>query len=198
MVNALFAAPITHLRMKSCSITDSKFIEMLRAFSGTLQVVELVDAAVWVWHDSVTEMFPVLGCLRDDLHLHKLVLDGEGVGWKHYDGPPGTTVTTGRVWTGQQQIQAGLDILLGFEGYGWDDDYDDVSREEQIRREELEVQGITYSQHEDHMDYTEYLEFKTEQERHLERDKRYHAKVKALKVRAKEAMARVETGEFDT
>ncbi|KAI4842525.1 hypothetical protein E4T45_09024, partial [Aureobasidium sp. EXF-8846] len=47
MIHALFAVPITHFRMKSCSISAKVLMSVLEAFAETLEVVELVDVVVW-------------------------------------------------------------------------------------------------------------------------------------------------------
>ncbi|KEQ71563.1 hypothetical protein M436DRAFT_50408 [Aureobasidium namibiae CBS 147.97] len=174
----------------------SEFSWILEAFAGTLQVVELVDAVFWAMWD-FTDFFPVLRYLRDNLHLHSLILDGLRVGWKHCDGT-GEPVAKGRFWTGDQQIRAGLDVLLEFDGYGWDDDDSEVWREEHVRRAESRVRGMVYSEHEHSMSHEAFLEWKAEQQRHLDSDIMYYEEWKANKAKVKEAMDRVEAGEFST
>ncbi|KAI4767193.1 hypothetical protein E4T52_17523 [Aureobasidium sp. EXF-3400] len=106
------------------------------------------------------------------------------------------TVAKGRFWNGQQQIDAGLDVLLYFDGFGWDGDYEGGWRREAMRSDELRIQSITYSQHEHSMDYTRYLQYKALQDRYLENWESDFAERKATRKRAKEAMVRVEAGEF--
>jgi hypothetical protein len=65
-------------------------------------------------------------------------------------------------------------------------------------RTELESQGMTYSQYEQSMNYSEYREYKVQQEETLEHRKMDLAISKVARAEAKEAMARVEAREFDT
>jgi len=197
MLTALCATPITHLRIKSCYMHRSQIVRILQAFAETLQVVEMVDVAI----SGLTDFDPtpnmVLRCLRDDLHLQKLVLDDLRSWHIEYGDPPGYTIAKGRFWNGQQQVHAGLCVLLRFDGYGWDCDYEeDPPNEQDIRREELRVQGITYSEHAQTMDYASYLEYKSQHEEFLEDQKREYVQKKKIIAEAREAMARVEAGEF--
>lgn len=199
MLTALCATPITHLRIKSCYMHRSQIVRILEAFAGTLQVVEMVDVAI----SGLTDFDPtpnmVLRCLRDDLHLQKLVLDDLRSWDIEYSVPPGDTIAKGRFWTGQQQIHAGLCVLLRFEGYGWDCDYEeDPPDEKKISREELRVQGITYAEHAQTMDYASYLEYKSQHEEFLENQKREYVQEKSIIAEAREAMARVEARDFST
>jgi hypothetical protein len=198
VVNALFTVPITHLRLKSCSMHRSGVIKVLKAFAGTLQVVEMVDVAISGHTDFDPTMDSILYCLRDDLHLQKLVLDDLRQWDQRYHDLLGETMAKGRFWSGQQQILKGLDVFLGFDGYGLDlEDLDD-EREEEIRRAELRVQSMNYSEVEHMVDYAVYLENKAGQERYLEEQRKDYAEYKVIRAMAKEAMARVESGEFDT
>lgn len=200
MVLALCATPITHLRIKSCYMHRAQIVRMLRAFARTLQVVEMVDVAISGLTDFDPTPLEVLRCLREDLHLQKLVLDDLRFWDIEYNDPPGDTVAKGRYWNGQQQIHAGLGVLLGFEGFSWDCDHEEVFREveEDIGRQELLLRGMTYSEHAHSMDVASYLEYKSQQEEYLEDRKRSYAERKAIVAEAREAMARVEAGELST
>ncbi|KAG9701277.1 hypothetical protein KCV03_g8464, partial [Aureobasidium melanogenum] len=196
MVNALFALPLTHFRMESCSMRPSGIVKVLKAFAETLQVVEIIDVAIFGLTGFEPTIDLVLRCLKDDLHIRTLVLDGIRLWEDDHTERPGMTVAKGRFWNGQQQIGAGLDVLLGFDGFGWDGDYEGGWRKEAMRNEELRIQSITYSQHEHSMDYTRYLQYKVLQDRYLENWERDFAERKATRERAKEAMVRVEAREF--
>jgi hypothetical protein len=65
-----------------------------------------------------------------------------------------------------------------------------------INYTEQKLQGMNYSEIEDHIDYTRYLERKAEVSDSLERQKENYEEYKVMRARAKEAMARVEAGEF--
>jgi hypothetical protein len=196
--HALLTAPITHFRMKSCSMYSGDFIAIFRELAQTLQVVELVDVAIWGDQNFPFTLFPVLRCLRDELHLQRLVLNHVRTADKDYDGSPDVTVAMKRYWNGQQQIREGLNVLTGFDGHGLDHKELYDYYEESIRSHELRVQGLNYSEYEDRMTYTEFLEYKANEEGHLDDHKREYEKYKTARAGAKEAMARVESGEFST
>ncbi|KAI4749108.1 hypothetical protein E4T50_00663 [Aureobasidium sp. EXF-12298] len=198
MRNAICSMHFTHLRMEACSMWFSDFMDILEPLANTLRVVELVDVAFWGDVEPDTNVGPILDCLRDQCRLRTLVLDNLRAMNKNYSGDTGILMAKGRFWHGKQQIHAGIDILTIYGGYGWDDEIVDDWGEDGIISTERELQGMTYSQYEQSMNYTEYLEYKAEQEETLEDRKLDIAKSKVARAEAKEAMARVEAREFDT
>ncbi|KAG9564302.1 MFS general substrate transporter, partial [Aureobasidium melanogenum] len=200
MEQALLSMALTHFRMESCSMWNTDLADELRAMAGTLQVVELIDVAFWGNNsDPKTTVYPVLHCLRDDLRLRTLVLDDVRAMHKDYVEGPGLLVAKGRCWHGQQQIREGLNVLTSFDGHAWDDDdlYDHF--EDGVHHKESRLQSIKYS-HDDEsgMTYEKFLEYKASEEQSLEDYKKEYAEYKVSRARAKEAMARVEGGEFNS
>ncbi|KAI4749872.1 hypothetical protein E4T51_16720 [Aureobasidium sp. EXF-12344] len=155
----------------------SGIVKVLKAFAETLQVVEMIDVAIFGLTGFEPTIDLVLRCLKDDLHIRTLVLDGIRLWEDDHTERPGMTVAKGRFWNGQQQIDAGLDVLLYFDGFGWDGDYEGGWRREAMRSDE-------------------YLQYKALQDRYLENWESDFAERKATRKRAKEAMVRVEAGEF--
>jgi hypothetical protein len=203
MVEALFTAQITQFRMKSCSMWSSDFIDAFEASAGTLRVVELIDVAIWGDQDFPRTLFPVLHCLRDDLRLERLVMDDVRAMNKDYGGDydgkgPGILVVTGRFWDGQQRIREGINILTGFDDHGLDSSDLDDWFERGIRSYERQLQDMNFSETEHLVDDTDYPGGRTQLEQCLEEKKKEYAEYKVTRARVKEAMARVEAGEFST
>lgn len=195
--DALLSAPFTHLHMESCSMWSGDFVDVLESLAETLQEVELVDVAFWGDQCNVRNLEPVLQCLRHDLHLQTLVLDDVRAMNKDYSDYTGIRLAKGRFWHGHQQIHAGLDILIGFDGEGWDFDLDDWF-EDGIENIQQDLQDMDYSQYEGDMTYTEFLEHKASLEEDWEHHKEEYQHYKRVRAGIKEAMARVEAGEFST
>jgi hypothetical protein len=199
IMQALLAYPITQFRMESCSMWFNDLIRVLKGLAETLQVVELIDVAIWGEQNFHVTIFPVLHCIRDDLQLERLVLDDVSAANKDYGGePPGITVVTGRCWNGQQQIREGLNVLTGFDTHGLDGDELDDWFEDGIRYNELNLQGMNVPEDEHSTDHTKYLRERAELEKRLAKQKKKYTEYKATRAKAKEAMARVEAGEFST
>jgi len=115
---------------------------------------------------------------------------------KNFSGDTGKLLAKGGVWHGQQQIHGGLDIIDRSDDYGWDtDDFNDWL-ESDIRSYEQEIQGMEYPDFGYHKDYTEYKEYTAQQEEALEACKRRYGEYKVARADVKEAMARVESGEY--
>ncbi|KEQ62709.1 uncharacterized protein M437DRAFT_48288 [Aureobasidium melanogenum CBS 110374] len=183
--------------MESCSIGSGQFAALLKALGKTLKVVKLTDVAFWGDQCNLRNMESILHCLRYELQLTTLVLDDVRAMNKDYSGDSGILLAKGRFWHGQKQICEGLDVLAGFGGEGWDFDYED-SFEDRVKDREIEVGIMDYSQYESHMSHEEYLAYKAQEEERLEDHKKEYAEHKVNRARAKEAMARVEAGEFDS
>jgi hypothetical protein len=203
VVDAVFAAPITHFRMKSCSMWSSDFTEAFQALADTLRVVELVNVAIWGDQNFPRTLFPVLHCLRDDLRLERLVMDDLRAMNKDYEGDddgkgPGILVVTGRYWDGQQRIREGINILTGFDDHGLDGSNLDDWFERGIRSYERQLQDMSRSATEHLVDDTDYPGDRAQLEQCLEEGKRRYAEYKVTRARVKEAMARVEAGDFST
>jgi hypothetical protein len=198
MNDALFPIPLTHLRMESCSMRSFDFINILERLAGTLQTIELVDVAFWCDTCTVINMGPILHSFKHDLRLRTLVLDGLRAMHKNSSYDTGILLAKGRFWHGQQQIHGKLDIISRSDGYGWDtDDYTDWF-ESDIRSYEHEIQSMEYPDFGYHKDYTEYIEYRAQQEEALETCKRLYEEYKVARADVKEAMARVESGEHKT
>lgn len=138
----------------------------------------------------------MLHCIRDDLDLQRLVMDNVRAASKNLDD--GLTVVTGRCWNGQRQIQAGIDALTGFDEKGLDGDELFTYYENDIRGFELHLQGMDYSDYEPRMDYAEFLRHKENTGWNLEEHQREYDEYRVARIEAKEAMARVESGEYNT
>jgi hypothetical protein len=198
MATELLSRPFTHLHLKSCSMSSGYFVNVLESLTETLQVVELVDVAFWGDQCQIRNLEPVLHCLRHDVHLQTLVLDDVRAMNKDYGDYTGITLAKGRFWHGHQQINAGLDVLIGYDGQGWDEDELYDYHEETIRSHELSLQDMEFSKYEHLMDYTEFLADKANWEWNLEDRKREYNEYKQARDKAKEAMARVDAGDFST
>ncbi|KAH0148030.1 hypothetical protein KCU67_g11626, partial [Aureobasidium melanogenum] len=184
--------------MESCSMWSGQFVALLKALDKTLKVVKLVDVALWGDQCNLRNMGPVLHCLRHELQLTTLVLDDVRAMNKDYSGDSGILLAKGRFWHGQEQICEGLDVLAGFDGYGWDDmDLNDYF-ERGIRYNESDLQSMDYSQYDDDMTYEEFLEYKAREEERIEDQRREYKEYKVTRARAEEAMARVEAREFNS
>jgi hypothetical protein len=196
VLDALFAVPITHFRMKSCTMWSTDIIMLLQHLAECLQVVELVDAIVMGDLRFRPVIHPVLRCLRDDMQLQRLVLNDLRAWDQEFTDPPGCTIAKQRLWNGQQQINEGLDVLIEYEydGYDGGDCHDDFERG--IRDSELELQEMNCSG--DSMKHTKYMRGRAELEGCLMRQKEEYEEYKVRRAEAKEAMARVEAGEFST
>lgn len=70
----------------------SGIVKALRAFAKTLQVVEMVDVAIFGLTGFEPTIDLVLRCLKDDLHIRTLVLDGIRVWEDDHTERPGMTV----------------------------------------------------------------------------------------------------------
>jgi hypothetical protein len=200
MLTAFIAASITHFRMESCSMYSNDFIDLFHDLAETLQVVELIDVAIWGEQNYISSLFPVLHCLRDDLQLQRLVMDNLRATNKDYGGEPsGITVVVGRYWNGQRQIREGLNVLTGFDEYGLDNCKLDDWFERGIRSYERSLQRMNASEDEQPMDHTERrMDERVQLEEDLEHEKKEYAEYKATRAKVKEAMARVEAGDFST
>ncbi|KAG9517479.1 hypothetical protein KCV07_g6192, partial [Aureobasidium melanogenum] len=197
MLVALISASFTQLHMESCSMWSGQFVGLLKALDETLKVVKLVDVALWGDQCNLRNMEPVLHCLRHELQLTTLVLDDVRAMNKDYSGDSGILLAKGRFWHGQQQICEGLDVLAGFDGYGWDDmDLNDSF--ERGSDNESDLQSMNYSQYDDDMTYEEFLEYKAREEERIEDQRREYKEYKVTRARAEEAMARVEAREFNS
>jgi hypothetical protein len=102
MRNAICAMHFTHLRMESCSVWFSDFMDTLEPLANTLRVVELVDVAFWGDVDPDTNVGPILHCLKNDCRLRTLVLDNFRAMNKNYSADTGILMAKGRVWHGKQ------------------------------------------------------------------------------------------------
>ncbi|CAD0109127.1 unnamed protein product [Aureobasidium uvarum] len=126
MCDAIASSSLTHLRMESCSMWSGSFVGVLKSLAWALQVVELIDVAFWGDQCNISNLDPILQCFKNDLRLHTLILDNVRAMNKDYSDDTGILFAKGRYWHGPQQIHAGLDVLTGFDGNGWDgDDMDD-------------------------------------------------------------------------
>ncbi|KAH0151184.1 hypothetical protein KCU67_g10359, partial [Aureobasidium melanogenum] len=197
MKNALFSAPLTHFHMQSCSMRDWYLREVLEALAGTLQVVEMIN--VVVGDGDAEYATPLLHCIRDDLRLHTLVLDDVRITSRTPSDGSGQCLAKGRFWHGQQQIRAGIDVLTGFDDCGWDNNVYDGWFKDGIHRDESNLQSMKYSHDvESGKKYEKFLEYKAKKEERLEGLRKDYAEYKVNRARAKEAMARVEAGDFDS
>jgi hypothetical protein len=157
MNNSLFSIPLTHLRMKSCSLWSFDYINILERLAGTLQIIELGDVAYWCDTCPVPNVGLILHSSKHDLRLRTLVLDGLRAINKNFGGEMGMLLAKGRFWHGQQQIHEGLDIIHRSDGCGWDIDDNNDWFEGGIRSHEQEIQGMEYHDFGYHKDYTEYI-----------------------------------------
>jgi hypothetical protein len=82
------------------------------------------------------------------------------------------------------------------DGYGWDTDDDNDWFESDTRSYEQEIQGMEYPDFGFHKGYTEYIEYRAQQEEALETCKILYEEYKVIRADVKEAMARVESGEY--
>jgi hypothetical protein len=196
LLDAFIAASITHFCMESCSMWCSNFVDVFQHLDETLQVVELVNVTIWGDDKYVNTLFPVLHCIRDDLDLQRLVMDNVRATSKNLDD--GLTVVTERCWNGQRQIQAGIDALTGFDEKGLDGDELFTYYEKDVRDFKLHLQSMDYSDYEHRMDYAEFLRHKENTEWNLEEHQRQYDEYRVPRIKAKEAMARVESGEYNT
>jgi hypothetical protein len=196
MNNALFFKPLTHLRMESCSMWSFDFINILERLAGTLQIIELIDVTFWCHTCPATNVGPMLHSFKHDLRLTTLVLDGLRAMNKNFSGDTGIILAKGRCWHGQQQIHGGLDIINRSDSYSWDNVNLNDWFEGDIRSYEREIQGMEYSDSGYNKDYAEYLEYKAQQEEAMETCKRRYEEFKVSRAGVKEAMARVESGEY--
>ncbi|KAI5244236.1 hypothetical protein E4T42_07156 [Aureobasidium subglaciale] len=192
--HALLSAPLRQLNIKSCSTYGEELVGMLRALSETLQVVEMVDAAIWGDQDPHRNMWPVICSLRDDLKLQTLVLDDVRAMNKGYEDPPGVLVVRRRFWHGPQKIRSRLDVLADFECDGWDCENLHDWYEETIAHLELEVRqlDLDYSAYALNMSYEEYQDHKASEDIDLQGLESKYSEYKARRAQAKEAMTRVE------
>lgn len=201
MKDALFATRITRFLMKSCSTNDTELIAVLQALSNTLQVVEMIDVAIWPDSEDDPNLFPLLRFLRDNLRLQKLVLDDLRA-WQtdseYKNHWPVYTVAKGRFWNGRQQVREGLNVLVGFNGWGLDDTRIGDQIQSDIRYYELELQKLDNYNEEHPMESTKYFEDKARLEKALKGQKEYYKVYEVKKAKVKEAMDRVEAGEFST
>jgi hypothetical protein len=195
MNNALFSMPLTHLHMESCSMWSFDFIIILERLAGTLQIVELVDVAFWCHTCPVANVGPILHSFKHDLRLRILVLDGLRAMNKNFSDDTGILLARGRFWHGQQQIHGGIDIINRSDGYGWNNYGFNDWFESDIRSYEQEIQGMEYPNFGYHKGYTEYIEYRAQQEEALEACKRRYEEYKVARAGLNEAMARVESGE---
>jgi hypothetical protein len=196
LLNAFNVAPITHFRMKSCSMWASDFIDLFQYLAETLQVIELVDVAIWGDERYARTTFLVLHCIRDDLNLQRLVMNEVRATNKNFGA--GILVVTRRCCNGQQQIHTGIDALTSFKEAGLDGDELFTYYEEDIRDYTLHLQSMNYSDYEHRMDYAEFLKLKENTECNLEMRQREYDEYRVPRIKAKEAMARVESGEYNT
>jgi hypothetical protein len=172
------------------------FIDILERLARTLQIIELIDVALWCHTCPATNVGPILRSFKHDLRLRTLVLDGLRAMNKNSSSDAGILLAKGRFWHGQQQIHGGLDIINRSDGYGWDNDGFNDWFERDIRSYEQEIQGMKYHDFGYHKDYTECIEYRAQQEEALEACKRRYEEYKVARAGVKEAMARVESGKY--
>ncbi|THY24932.1 hypothetical protein D6D01_05261 [Aureobasidium pullulans] len=132
MRDAILSAPYRHLRIESCAVKINELIHILRAYAGTLRVVELIGVYLWVVdkYDAGRCINRVLQCLKDDVQLERLVLDN--VRAMHIDYYDGVLVAKGRSWHGQQRIQRTLAVLIGYGMDGWDGSVEDEGDDKEV------------------------------------------------------------------
>ncbi|THW11194.1 hypothetical protein D6D24_07372 [Aureobasidium pullulans] len=194
---ALATAHFRRFRMDSCSIQAGVLLPVLRRFRRTLQVVELINIAIWVGdkYDAPRCVLPVLCTLRDDLQLQELVMDNvRAYHEDYYNG--GILVANGRSWYGQQQIHQGLSVFIDFGADSWDGGDSDEHFKKNLSYIEADCQ-LQYADYVDmhkpeDTDYIDFLQWKGGREAILEEYKLEYEEEKLKRGRIREVMAAVE------